>query len=1016
MKERVIRYLTELSAEIPDKESPAYKYLLPDLLNDTSLNEHEITVKARRVLDSILHNYSDFAISTIDSFVHRIIRTFAHDLNIPLNFEVEMDTDKLLSEAIDVLLSKAGSDELLTKALVEFTEAKADDEKSWHIENDLQNFAQQLFIETNRVHLEKIRTVSIKDFLDIRKKLGSTISHFENTIIKVAGEAYQLIHQNEIPAESFYRGKNGIGRYFENLANGFIDKINPNIYVTETIEQNKWYAGKATISDIAKIDSIKETLTDTFQNIAGLKEKQHKYYVLYNLIYANIYPVAVLNEIEKIIDEMKKENNILPVSEFNKMISDIVISQPVPFIYERTGERYRNYLIDEFQDTSALQWMNLLPLIENSLSYDNFNMIVGDGKQAIYRWRGGDVEQFAMLPGIPGQLSDKFSTERAKVLVRNYKEYKLSSNFRSKAEIVDFNNKFFGHIAETGPEYIKSVYTNCLQDFNPENKGGYIQIDFIDTGNNEEETYDDHTLNTITGIIKDIEKQNYSLNNVAILCRSNDNASTIAKHLISFGINVISEESLLISGSQEVNFLLAFASFISDNNNEISKYRILYYLLKTGRTKEKELFSISRKLKKENSGKDSSIHTDIFLRYLKENNFSIEFTVFSSMSVFDFFETILITFGIDKINNPYVRFFLDAVLEFSAGKENGIIKFLDWWDEKKDKKSIIVPAGINAACIMTIHKAKGLEFPVVIYPYATEKFRNTNENLWIDTDIPGVPQLKSSLVANNNRLEETEYSELYHTEKDKSQLDLLNVLYVAMTRASERLYILSKPPSKDFNNPKSIPDFLASYLQSVGLWDETRMLYSFGEKRPNTKKDEHIDGSSVILLHPFPVQQRNRVVHIKTKATDLWDIENPAGNSEWGNLIHYALSQINHAGEVGNMVTQLVQNGMATHEQIEELTKKINTVISEPSLNKYFQPECIIKTEAEILLTDGSVLRPDRVIIEGNRAVIMDYKTGNIKESHKKQVEKYAGVLKEMGYSEVIQLLVYVDMNKVVEI
>lgn len=1011
MKERVIRYLTELSADPIDESTAAYKFLLPDLLESSSYSEKEISAKASMVLDSILHNYSDFAIGTIDSFVHRIIRTFAHDLKIPMNFEVEMDTDKLLSEAIDLLLNKAGSDELLTKALVEFTETKTDDEKSWLIEKDLQKFAKQLFKEDNLLYIEKIKNLSINDFLEIRKKLGSLISQFENAIIKISKEASELILKNDISIESFFQGNRGIGKYFQNLANAQFEKTKPNTYVLDTVEQDKWYAGKATTEDKAKIDSIKEELGNSFLTISQLTDKHYKHYVLYKMIFTNIYPVAVLNEIEKIIEEIKKENNILPISEFNKRISKIVISQPVPFIYERLGEKYQNYLIDEFQDTSALQWMNLLPLIENSLSYGQFNMIVGDGKQAIYRWRGGDVEQFSMLPKLPPSLSDEFSIERAEAIERNYEGKNLSSNFRSKAEIIEFNNNFFSHIESISSEYIKSVYDQCQQKFDAKNKGGYIQIDFLNNNNPEDKTYDEITLQKISETIAELLKDKFTLKDIAILCRSNLNASLIARHLISLGISVISDESLLIAGSREVNFLLALISFISNPDDDIAKYRIIHYLVSNKLVFDNDTYTVCKILRQNNS-----LNTASFLEYLRKNNFIIDTTLLSSLPVYELFENLVSTFNIEKITDPYIRFFLDAVFEFSSGKTNSISDFLDWWEEQKLKKSIIIPDEVDAVNIMTIHKSKGLEFPVVIYPFATDHLKNTNDNLWIETDIAEIPELRSSLISNNESLKETDYAELYTSEKDKSLLDTLNVLYVALTRPSERLYIFTKPPSEKFAQPKSIPDFFASYLQSIAEWEENKKQYSFGNKTLHSSLTTDEQDISGITLHSFPVKNRKQVIHLKKKSTDVWDVENPLRNSDWGNLVHYTLSKIKHFGEVENVITTLTKNGIILKQKEKELTEKIKIIISDPILNPYFQPECEVKAETEILLKDGSTLRPDRVIIKNNNAIVIDYKTGNMNDSHKTQIRLYAEILEEMGYSETKKLLVYIDLGKVIEV
>ena len=1012
MKERIIHYLRELSADTPDVNSAAFKFLLPDIVKETNISEDEIFAKSRQVLNSILHNYSDFAICTIDSFAHRIIRSFAHDLKVPLNFEVEMDIEKVISEAIDILISKAGTEELLTKVLVEFLEAKTDDEKSWHIENDLKIFSKQLFKEDNFEHLERIRNLNINDFLEIRKKILKLISFFENEISKIAKEAKELIEQNSISIESFYHGNSGVGKYFENLANGNIDKINPNSYVIASIEHDKWYTAKTADDHKAKIDNIKARLINIYNDIENIKEKHYKNYILYKMIFYNIYPIAVLNEIEKIIEEIKIENNILPISEFNRMISNVVVSQPVPFIYERIGEKYQNYMVDEFQDTSSLQWLNMLPLIENSLSYNHFNMIVGDGKQAIYRFRGGDVEQFALLPELTAEIADDFSEERAAALSRNYIEKKLSSNYRSKAEIIDFNNKFFNHIFENASQYIKSIYNKCVQEFNPNNTGGYINIDFVNKNNSEND--DDVSLNKIIEIIQELVEQNYLYSDIAILCRANYNASIIAKHLLTNGINVISEESLLIAGSENVNFLLALASFISNNDNEIAKYRILYYLFTKNLIIEKDIHSLSNKLKKDNTEFDKTIHTNIFLKYLNENKFNLNLNILSSKTVFELFEELISIFNLNCLNDVYIRFFLDAVLEFLFTNENGISAFIEWWEEKKDKKSIIAPAGINAVKIMTIHKSKGLEFPVVIYPFANEKLRNTKEALWVNTEIPEIPELKSSLVANNNKLSETAFAQLYDSEKDKSLLDLLNVLYVVMTRPSERLYVLSKMPEKDFTKAESIPDLFVSYLKSINKWEAGISQYNFGSKTIRNQNDENKINNNGVKLNSYNIRPQSQTILLKTKANEIWDSENPNRNSEWGNIIHHALSKIVNSENVESTIEELHLNGIITLKQTNELKKNILEIISNPLLNKYFNKDCVLKTEAEILLKDGSVLRPDRVVIEGNKAIVIDYKTGGIKKNHEDQIHRYALILEEMGYAETEKILVYTDLKKII--
>ena len=483
MKQRVLSSLKQLVALKKNYELRITNYdkdkknpLVEELSKRLELTEEEICNRADTVLTSILHNYSDFSIGTIDSFVHRIIKTFAHDLYIPLNFEVEMDEDVLLDEATELLISKVGADENITKILVEFTENRTDDERSWHVENDIKNFASVLLKEEGQIYLDKLKEISLTDYFGIIKKLFALTTLFENNIKTIADKACGLIDRYNISQESFSQGRNGIGRYFINLAGGNIDKIQPNSYVLKTIEEDKWCSGKAEKADRDSIESIKGELKEYFNNIDELVNRDHKKYTLFSMIMQNIYPIAVLNEIKKIIDEIKTENNILHISEFNRIISGIVLKEPIPFIYERTGEKFKHYLIDEFQDTSLLQWQNLLPLIDNSLAENNLNMVVGDGKQAIYRWRNGEVEQFTSLPKIPVKTMTAIVKEREATLERNYKGVELDKNYRSGKLIVEFNNKLFSFIANKIEGQTKVLQQNlCKKEFNELQKIGVLK-------------------------------------------------------------------------------------------------------------------------------------------------------------------------------------------------------------------------------------------------------------------------------------------------------------------------------------------------------------------------------------------------------------------------------------------------------------------------------------------------------------------------------------------------------------
>ena len=358
--------------------------------------------------------------------------------------------------------------------------------------------------------------------------------------------------------------------------------------------------------------------------------------------------------------------------------------------------------------------------------------------------------------------------------------------------------------------------------------------------------------------------------------------------------------------------------------------------------------------------------------------------------------------------DPYLQFFLDNVLEFSIKHSSNISDFIDWWEENKHKLSIIVPEGLDAINIMTIHKAKGLEFPVVIYPFATDKASNTKKNLWTEFQDEQLPDLNTILLPTSALLEETRFSELYNEEKNKSLLDSINILYVVMTRPTNRLYIISSSPAKTTSNINSIPNTLKFYLKTKELWEQEQDVYEFGEKEIFTS--ETVSDNKHQLKSFISTNWKEKIL-LSTKAPESWNVEEPSKNQEWGNLIHLVLSRISDYTDLGSVLEDLFQQGIIDEEEKNILLQKLQQLLSKPEIKVFFEKGLNIKNEIDILLPNGKTIRPDRVILENKKAIIIDYKTGTANESHKSQLEKYANTLTEMGYSDIEKHLIYIDEN-----
>ena len=387
MKSRIVGNLSEFAKDEPSEKA---QDLMQDLAKETELSIIQIKTKSQQIIKHIIHNYAAFDISTIDKFTHKVIRAFAHDLGLPMTFEVTLDTENLLVEAVDAIIAQAGEDETLTKLLIDFTMEKTDDDKSWDISREILETGRLVLNENNRNEITHFQDKTIAEFVEIKNKLAEACKVLEKENTAFAESALLLIEKNGIDLKSFSRGT--FPNHLQSIEEGKFNPKNKMFHEFEDITINKTAKDRAIIENI--IPELLQILDTVYKNF----EKRD----FYKAFLKNITPLSLLNTVSNELAKIQEEQNVLSISEFNAIIHREIQNQPAPFIYERLGERYRHFFIDEFQDTSEMQWQNLIPLIDNATSSEidgekGTLMIVGDPKQSIYRWRGGKAEQFIEL-------------------------------------------------------------------------------------------------------------------------------------------------------------------------------------------------------------------------------------------------------------------------------------------------------------------------------------------------------------------------------------------------------------------------------------------------------------------------------------------------------------------------------------------------------------------------------------------------------------------------------------------
>lgn len=988
MKSRVVESLSEFAKENPSEKA---LQLMQDIQKDTGLSIKTIAEKAKSIIKNLIHNYAAFDISTIDKFTHKVIRAFAHDLNLPITFEVSLDTENLLTEAVDAIIAEAGNDEELTKLLVDFTMEKTDDDKSWDVSREIMETGRLILNENNREEVSQLNEKSIQDFIEIKTKLLKFCDDLETESIASANAALSLIETNGIDEKSFS------GAYFpKHLISIKEGKFNPNnktYHEFDDIKINK------TAKDRAIIESIIPELLSILNTIYKIHEKKN----FYEAFLKNITPLSLLNTVSNELAKIQKEQNILSIAEFNKLINEQIQNQPAPFIYERLGEKYKHFFIDEFQDTSEMQWQNLIPLIDNSLSSEDLSgergslMLVGDPKQSIYRWRGGKAEQFIEL-----------SKDKNPFINPDKKLFTLGTNYRSYSQVIEFNNDLFAFLSEEfSNEDYKDLYKNHSHQNINSKIGGYVNISFVPKIEKkeiaEEEDLDKNDLYLLATLNKilQIKKTGFRNKDIVILTRKKAHGTLIANYLTEQGVPILSSESLMLGASSEVQNIINILRYLKNSKDKTSKANFLYFIAKK---ENKGLLThdfIDEGMKKESE-------TD-FQNWLLGFDIDFSFENIREKSLYESVEIIISKIIPIEKRNAYVQFFLDLVLEHDLKKQAGISDFLYYWDNNSHKLSIPSPEGNDAVRIMTIHKSKGLEFPVVVFPFAEEDYsKSPPQKMWLNADeeLIGLPK---ALVDKSSKVEGygDEASEIYLQKKQEDLLDNINVLYVALTRAEEQLHIISglQTVNKEGNYPNNMATLFIKFLELNNVFDEEKLEYEFGnsEKLSVTKEIENI--TEIVPQLSATLNPKN--IKIAQRESLMWNT-NQQKAIEYGTILHEILSYVNTIDDVELAITKAIENGLITNSQKDEVEKTISDIINHEDLQLFFSKEFQVLNEKTIIQKQGNIVKPDRIVVNDKEIYLLDYKTGSHLPKYKLQLENYQLAIESMGYKVVKKSLVYI--------
>ncbi|MBI5540242.1 MAG: UvrD-helicase domain-containing protein [Bacteroidia bacterium] len=1017
MKERILEELYLLSS---DKKSDHLCFLI----SECKLTEENVRKNAKRAFNLILHDYSNFSVSTIDSFFQKIFRAFLYELDIKFNFDLLLNDNEVLDEAVKQMVESLEPNQPVTDWLMQLIDNKIEDGKSYRIESDLAKSGKEIFRERfSEYQNELFSKITDKTFLNkYRADLKAIKSEYISKIKQIAQKAVSEIEKNGFDVSDFNLGSRGFANYIYKLSKITEDTKFENIQTASAEKyfviingDGKWYSGSTKRKD--EVESFCETtLKHLLAEVLNYVDNNKQSFNSANLILKNLYNLGLLSEIASEAKSYTTKNGYFLLAEIPKFLSDIIGNDGASFVYEKSGNRFSHYMIDEFQDTSQMQYKNFLPLIENSLAQGYDNLIVGDVKQSIYRWRNSDWQLLSQsLQNDLKQFNPELIT--------------LGENYRSKPNIIAFNNSLYSVLPKLAASAIdeeneklriENLYTDHLQatpakDFAND---GFVKVSFFEKDIFYDKVYGEWLPQTVFNL------WNRGVKDIAVLVRENRSIPEVFSTLFNFknevGVHpcsdfrIVSGESLSLTASGVVNFLVSLIRYTVNSNDRINIGLLLneynVYLKHNAENPEtwfgngiKEIENLIPELKNP--------------EFVKAVNLSFYEMVEQFISIFNLYSIV------EEI--PFILNFLDCVRDFSKKPLASIDKFIEWWSENGDKQLVSMSDEKEVVKIVSIHKSKGMQYEAVVIPFPDWAMLPSKHPpvLWCKCSKEPYNGLPVIPVQFNKDMQHSLFAAEYYEEVIRSVIDNANLLYVATTRAKTILEIACPVNKKEgqIDINKLILDSLNSDTD-CNIKGKANKFNSFLNKETQIFEIGNLDDIKPVAAEAAKKQAIATSGNYSVFNTEILVADNSFGtmNAEvdekikYGILLHEILAQIKYKDEALKVLSRFCTKEKITKQEQKQLGIMLTELFKIPEAGEWFDEKNEVMTEIGIVVKGKGIQRPDRVVQRDNKIIVIDYKTGKEDtQKHKSQVNRYVNLIKEMNYTNVEGWLLYTDLIKV---